>query len=604
MTSEELLTKEKSCNKLNLFRILTIPVLVSVVVLVSLLIISQGTKVTRAAFSIIFFLIGPLVTIFTFVIIDAIYKKKTNNLYNSLEQSILQAAGVSEWRYLKARDYKVSVKSSQAVENYNDIKFFKEDESRFPNALAVMEQKQEYKKAFETFLKDNEFTSLKLYSRFKNKIEQNLLNTDSYYVLVKYVSPTGRKTVTKTLDITNYRIQELEENKSILMTKGEYSRYLKAQEKDLLEKRQHAHYEKINQIIDDANKNKEILVNKNDVDELDKLIASLFDRTVNSIKKIKNNDSDEWNIINKFIAGIEADVKKITDKNNKILEYYNSEDFTRLKSTCDSLMSSQREFNEYIDEKVKSISGLFGTNIVREDTVIEDEYNYIHPYKKSLTPFTAEVSASVFASAENNPLDYVVKQFYSNKSLYPEQIQKLQLLVEELETLKEAKQIIENQKAEIQQYLSEVPDFIMENDEDGFYSRLGFATINENSLVVAYKFSYTSNAGYSQRSFNVPMTEETIVALIQKLEDKLTFTAFAKEQRSLMTSKLRQQIKERDKYTCQYCGNSINQEPNLLLEIDHKIPVSKGGLTEESNLQTLCWRCNRTKSDKLIDEIS
>ncbi len=603
MTFDELLAKEKSCKKLNLFRILTIPVLVCAIVLVLFIILANGRD-GRGAAILVLSLIGPLVTIVAFVIIDAIYKKKANNLYNSLEQSILQAAGVSEWRYLKARDYKVSVKSSQAVENYNDIKFFKEDESRFPNALAVMEQKQEYKKAFETFLKDNEYTSLKLYSRFKNMIEQNLLNTDSYYVLVKYVSPTGRKTVTKTLDITNYRIQELEEDKSILMTKGEYSRYLKAQEKDLLEKRQHAHYEKINQIIDDANKNKEILVNKNDVDELDKLIASLFDRTVNSIKKIKNNDSDEWNIINKFIAGIEADVKKITDKNNEILEYYNSEDFTRLKSTCDSLMSSQREFNEYIDEKVKSISGLFGTNIVREDTVIEDEYNYIHPYKKSLTPFTAEVSASVFASAENNPLDYVVKQFYSNKSLYPEQIQKLQLLVEELETLKEAKQIIENQKAEIQQYLSEVPDFIMENDEDGFYSRLGFATINENSLVVAYKFSYTSNAGYSQRSFNVPMTEGTIVALIQKLEDKLTFTAFAKEQRSLMTSKLRQQIKERDKYTCQYCGNSINQEPNLLLEIDHKIPVSKGGLTEESNLQTLCWRCNRTKSDKLIDEIS
>ena len=602
MTGEELLAKEKSCRKLNLFRILSIPVLVCVVVLVSISILVKW-RGNWAAFLISLF-IGSLVTIVTVLIIDAIYKKKTNNLYNSLEQNILQAAGVSEWRYLKARDYKVSVKSSQAVENYNDIKFFKEDESRFPNALAVMEQKQEYKKAFETFLKDNEYTSLKLYSRFKNKIEQNLFNTDSYYVLVKYVSPTGRKIVTKTLDITNYRIQELENDKSILMTKGEYSRYLKAQEKDLLEKRQHAHYEKINQIIDDANKNKEILVNKNDVDELDKLIASLFDRTVNSIKKIKSNDSDEWNIINKFIAGIEADVKKITDKNNKILEYYSSEDFTRLKSTCDSLMSSQREFNEYIDEKVKSISGLFGTNIVREDTVIEDEYNYIHPYKKSLTPFTAEVSASVFASAENNPLDYVIKQFYSNKSLYPEQIQKLQLLVEELETLKEAKQIIENQKAEIQQYLSEVPDFIMENDEDGFYSRLGFATINENSLVVAYKFSYTSNAGYSQRSFNVPMTEETIVALIQKLEDKLTFTTFAKEQRSLMTSKLRQQIKERDKYTCQYCGNSINQEPNLLLEIDHKIPVSKGGLTEESNLQTLCWRCNRTKSNKLIDEIS
>ena len=41
-------------------------------------------------------------------------------------------------------------------------------------------------------------------------------------------------------------------------------------------------------------------------------------------------------------------------------------------------------------------------------------------------------------------------------------------------------------------------------------------------------------------------------------------------------------------------------EPNLLLEIDHIIPVSKGGLTEESNLQTLCWKCNRSKSDKIL----
>ena len=553
----------------------------------------------NSLFFIIIFIVGPILTILTFVIINAIYKRKANKLYNALEESIFQTVGISGWKYLTACDYTVYVKSRQAIENYDDIKFFKEDESRFTLVLTEMRQKQSYKEAFRDFLNNNEYTALKIYPQFASKIENNLLNTDSYYVYVRYESPSGRKKYFGVLEITNWRIKQLENDKSILMTKSEYSRYLKEQEKDLLEKRQHAHYRRINQIIDDANKNKDLLVNKGDADELDKLIASLFDRTVNSIKRIKNNDSDEWQIINKFIAGIEADVKKITDKNNQILEYYNSEEFIRLKSTCDSLMSSQREFNEYIDEKVKSISGLFGTNIVREDTVIEDEYNYIHPYKKSLTPFTAEVSSTVFASAENYPLDYVVKQFYTNKSIYPEQIQKLQLLVEELETLKEAKQIIENQKTEIQQYLSEVPDFIMENDEDGFYSRLGFATINENSLVVAYKFSYTSNAGYAQRSFTVPMTEETIVALIQKLEDKLTYSAFAKEQRSLMTSKLRQQIKERDNFTCQSCGNSTSKEPNLLLEIDHKVPVAKGGLTVETNLQTLCWRCNRSKGSKL-----
>ena len=114
-------------------------------------------------------------------------------------------------------------------------------------------------------------------------------------------------------------------------------------------------------------------------------------------------------------------------------------------------MSTQREFNEYITEKVQAISTLFGTRVVRNETVNEDEYEYIRPYKKTITPFTAEVSAAVFASAENSPLEYVVKNFYPNKQQYPEQIQKLQLLLEELETLREAKQIIENYKVEYQQ---------------------------------------------------------------------------------------------------------------------------------------------------------
>ena len=113
-------------------------------------------------------------------------------------------------------------------------------------------------------------------------------------------------------------------------------------------------------------------------------------------------------------------------------------------------MSNQREFNEYITEKVQSISQLFGTRVVRSETINEDEYNYIRPYKKTITPFTAEVSAAVFASAENNPLEYIVKNFYPSKATYPEQIQKLYLLVEELETLREAKQIIENYKKDRQ----------------------------------------------------------------------------------------------------------------------------------------------------------
>ena len=98
------------------------------------------------------------------------------------------------------------------------------------------------------------------------------------------------------------------------------------------------------------------------------------------------------------------------------------------------------------------------------------------------------------------------------------------------------------------------------------------------------------------------MNEETIIELIHQLENKLSSEALAKEQRALMTVKLRTHIKERDKYTCCQCGNSVHAEPNLLLEVDHIIPIAKGGLTQEDNLQTLCWKCNRSKGAKLIME--
>lgn len=72
---------------------------------------------------------------------------------------------------------------------------------------------------------------------------------------------------------------------------------------------------------------------------------------------------------------------------------------------------------------------------------------------------------------------------------------------------------------------------------------------------------------------------------------------FSKNQRKLMTPKLRKRIMERDNYTCQECGKHMPDEVGL--HIDHIIPVSKGGKTVESNLQVLCSKCNRKKSNKL-----
>lgn len=72
----------------------------------------------------------------------------------------------------------------------------------------------------------------------------------------------------------------------------------------------------------------------------------------------------------------------------------------------------------------------------------------------------------------------------------------------------------------------------------------------------------------------------------------------AQNQRRLMTDKLREKIKRRDGYRCQICGKYMPDSVGL--QIDHIIPVSKGGKTVESNLQVLCDVCNRRKSNKIV----
>ena len=540
---------------------------------------------------------GLTVCIFIIVLVFLIVRTRE---YNKLEKEVLKVLGFSGWNIIPYYDEYVRVKSRQTLDKYDDIKFFKENKDKFEQAEKIIFIKNDISHILYNFLENNDYKKRMMYKRLVENIKTLLKNAEAYRICVDYYSSAGNHLGQKEIAVNQYRINMFKADPSILMGKTEYNKYMREKQKEALNKKHHEFYDKVNSIIDYANQNRDKMVIKGTQERIDDLIAQLFDRTVNSIKKIKTLDSEEWNIINDFIVHIEDELRKIVAENQKILDYYESEDFQKVKDTCDVLMSSQREFNEYIDEKVQSISKLFGTRIVRNETAVDDEYEYIRPYKKTISPFTAEVSATVFASAENNPLMYVVKNFYPNKALYPEQIRKLQLLLEELETLKEAKQIIENYKQEYQQYIQNVPDYVMDNDEAGFYTRLGFAYIDESVLTVAYRFCYTSGGGMTQRSFTVPMTEDTIIELINMLESKLTASAFAKEQRALMTRKLRDAIKKRDNYTCCICKNSVMKEPNLLLEIDHIIPVAKGGLTEEGNLQTLCWKCNRAKSDKIL----
>jgi len=95
---------------------------------------------------------------------------------------------------------------------------------------------------------------------------------------------------------------------------------------------------------------------------------------------------------------------------------------------------------------------------------------------------------------------------------------------------------------------------------------------------------------------------EEIEDVLYKIEDKANgrynnkniWASICKVERAKVTNRMRFYIYGRDGYRCCKCGKSgiFND-----LEIDHIMPISKGGKTHPDNLQTLCKRCNKEKSN-------
>jgi len=56
---------------------------------------------------------------------------------------------------------------------------------------------------------------------------------------------------------------------------------------------------------------------------------------------------------------------------------------------------------------------------------------------------------------------------------------------------------------------------------------------------------------------------------------------------------VRDRILEKSNYQCVKCGSKIK------LEVDHIIPLSRGGREDEDNMQILCKRCNGKKHNSI-----
>ena len=68
-----------------------------------------------------------------------------------------------------------------------------------------------------------------------------------------------------------------------------------------------------------------------------------------------------------------------------------------------------------------------------------------------------------------------------------------------------------------------------------------------------------------------------------------------------LSKKARFEVFKRDGFRCQYCGASA---PDVLLVVDHIVPVAKGGKNNILNLATACEPCNAGKGARELGDHS
>lgn len=283
------------------------------------------------------------------------------------------------------------------------------------------------------------------------------------------------------------------------------------------------------------------------------------------------------------------------------LLYFTGSSFLAIKKRITKHIKECNELNQHI----KSLRDAFIR--VKKTDYGEASFENISRYKYNkrmlrtakYAPNIYDCSRVVCDNARKQPFKYICKYFHIHAD--EQTINEFEEIINSFSAAEDGKYCLMRKKSSILKKINnKIPWLIRTISPRKLEKKLGFEDFIFDELYFpTYSFRYISPGGNSGTQFDVEMNIKMMERFVKYLSESVKFRNSIEGQRRLMTSKLRHMIIERDEYTCQRCGNSTNQEPNLLLEVDHIIPVSKGGITKEDNLQTLCWKCNRRKGAKI-----
>lgn len=281
-----------------------------------------------------------------------------------------------------------------------------------------------------------------------------------------------------------------------------------------------------------------------------------------------------WASISIIIDKKKADKRRIIAENNRRLE------------------EEARLYNALLDcevrDRSKAIKEAYDINTQFNFIGLQDKYEYyvdLNTLQKFKTFDKEKYMLNILK--DDNSFDRDIKAIDKNKENWKSYVDKYNNI--ELLSITEFKNfVIENngKETEIDYNTYHAREYsILKNME---YKK----PVTEINIVIVYQ--YRSPGGRKFYKDVAYINHDTFMKLYDKTKTK---KSFAYEQRKLMTNSLRYDVMKRDNFKCVLCGRGASD--GVTLEVDHIIPVSKGGLTELDNLRTLCYDCNRGKSDKI-----
>lgn len=282
--------------------------------------------------------------------------------------------------------------------------------------------------------------------------------------------------------------------------------------------------------------------------------------------------------------------------------YFKSKKFNNIKDSIKEYIKNCNELNHHIQELKNSHSSIksydYGESFMYDDS--KHNFKRKEWNKNVKNNQIHNCSASVLKNANDQPFKYLCKYF--DIKVNEESLSNFENVLNDFAAAEQGKLLLKEERDMILNNIkTSIPSLIYSYSKNRLIKELGFEEIDLSDLYFPiYTFQYVSAGGNSSSKCDIKLDVSNLDKFVDYLNSLIKFKNSIAGQRALMTSKLREKIKNRDNYTCKNCGISERDEKHLLLEIDHIIPLSKGGITSEDNLQTLCWKCNRSKGSRIV----